>query len=40
MNSICERLQYFLKTLVMHMNSPLTFVSTSDNDATHINCHF
>ena len=40
MNSICERLHYFQKTLVMHMNSPVTFVSTCDNDATHLTCHF
>ena len=40
MNSICERLQYFQKTLVMHMNSPVIFVSTCDNDATHLTCHF
>ena len=35
MNSICERLQSFLKTQVMHMISTVTFVSTCDNDATH-----
>ena len=40
MNSICERLQSFLKTQVMHMISPVTFVSTCDNDATNLTCHF
>ena len=40
MNSICEKLQIFLKTQVMHMFSPVTFVSTCDNDATHLTCHF
>ena len=40
MNSICERLQSFLKTQVMHMIAPVTFVSTCDNEATHITCHF
>ena len=36
MNSICERLQSFLKTQDMHTISPVTFVSTCDYDANHL----
>ena len=39
LKSLRERLQSFLKTQVMHMISPVIFVVTCDNDATHLTCH-